>query len=130
MTLTTVETWLTRFVASALERDLAAHMAMISRDVLVFGVPGFETLGYDDWYRQCEHEFPLGLLRELGYSKARIRTADDARILFTALETTRTADDGGGTQGVEMLLQREGDTWLLKQLRLLPDDEARHAGLL
>jgi hypothetical protein len=29
-----------------------------------------------------------------------------------------------------MLLQREGADWKLKQLRLLPEDEARHAGLL
>ena len=36
----------------------------------------------------------------------------------------------GNRQGVEMLLQRDGGNWKLQQMRLLPDDEARHDGLL
>jgi len=130
MTQSTVTAWLERFVATALGRDLAGHMAMISPEVLVFGVPGFDTLDYDDWYRQCEHEFPQGLLTGLEYSAVNIRTASDDRILFKALESTTTADGGCRRQGVELLLQRDGDHWRLKQLRLLPQDEARHDGLL
>ena len=52
MTVKIVENWLEQFVSTALEGGLAAHMAMISRDVLVFGVPGFDALEFDDWYRQ------------------------------------------------------------------------------
>ena len=130
MTEKIVENWLEQFVSTALEGDLAAHMAMISRDVLVFGVPGFDALEFDDWYRQCEHEFPQGLLSDLGYSAPDIRTASEERILFKSLETTRSTDGGVNRQGVEMLLQRDGDDWKLKQMRLLPDDEARHDGLL
>ena len=114
----------------ALAGDLDGHMAMISPDVVVFGVPGFDTLGYEDWYRQCEHEFPQRLIRGLDYSGTRIRSVDDKRILFKSLETTRTADGGETAQGVEMLLQHEDSAWRLKQLRLLPEDEARHDGLL
>jgi len=125
-----VDTWLQAFVESAMQRDLSGHMAMISPQVTVFGVPGFETLGYQDWYRQCEHEFPQGLIAAIAYSKVDIRMADDARILFKALETTQTADGDHMAQGVEMLLQREGGAWLLQQLRLLPVDEARHDRLL
>jgi hypothetical protein len=130
MTGKTVATWLERFVETALARDLAGHMAMISPAVLVFGVPGFDTLDYDDWYRQCAHEFPQGLLTGLGYSAVTIRTASDERILFKALETSESADGAVSRQGVEMLLEHEDGTWRLKQLRLLPDDEARHDGLL
>ena len=130
MTRETVDPWLARFVATALAHDLEGHMAMISPQVLVFGVPGFDTLGYDDWYRQCEHEFPQGLITALAYDKVNVRTADPQRILFKALETTATADGGHTAQGVEMLLQREEGEWKLKQLRLLPQDEARHDGLI
>lgn len=125
-----VDAWLQRFVETALERDLSGHMAMISPQVLVFGVPGFDTLDYQDWYRQCEHEFPQGLITAIAYSKVDVRMSGDDRILFKALETTQTADGGNLSQGLEMLLQREGDAWRLKQLRLLPEDEARHDGLL
>lgn len=132
MTRSIVDSWLARFVSTALAHDLAGHMAMISPQVLVFGVPGFDTLDYDDWYRQCEHEFPQGLLTGLRYDAVDVRTADDARILFHALETSETADGTVNRQGVEMLLERAaGDAdWQLKQLRLLPEGEARHHGLL
>ena len=126
----TVASWLQDFVTTALAGDLDGHMGMISPDVMVFGVPGFDTLDYDDWYRQCEHEFPQRLIRALDYRGTRIRSADDSRILFKSLETTRTADGGEIAQGVEMLLQQEAGVWRLKQLRILPEDEARHDGLM
>lgn len=130
MTAAILDNWLETFVATALARDLAGHMALISPEVLVFGVPGFDTLGYDDWYRQCEHEFPQGLISDIGYTKINVRTADAQRILFKSLETTQTTDGGQISQGVEMLLQNDDGEWRLKQLRLLPEDEARHDGLL
>jgi ketosteroid isomerase-like protein len=125
-----VDSWLEQFVATALARDLDAHMAMISQKVMVFGVPGFDTLGYADWYSQCAHEFPQGLISALEYSRVKPRTASGDSILFKSLETTRTSDGGTLAQAVEMLLQREGDDWKLTQLRMLPEDEARHDGLL
>ncbi len=125
-----VDDWLDRFIKTALDRDLEAHMRLISPEVLVFGVPGFETLDYDDWHRQCEHEFPQGLMKEISYDRRQIRTADEQHVLFKALETTCATDGTRIAQGVELLLQRNGDEWLLKQLRVLPEDEARHDGLL
>ena len=130
MTDAVVKSWLDQFVATALARDLQGHMAMISPQVMVFGVPGFDTLGYDDWYRQCEHEFPQGLITALDYSRLKLRTASGDSILFKALETTQTEEGGSLAQAVEMLLQREGGDWKLKQLRMLPEDEARHDGLM
>ncbi len=125
-----VNDWLERFVGSALAYDLRSHMAMISPEVLVFGVPGFDSLDYDDWYRQCEHEFPQGLITGLSYDKVNIRTASDEDILFKSLETTQTSDGGRVAQPVEILLHNDGDTWRLKQMRLLKEDEARHDGLV
>lgn len=125
-----VDSWLERFVATALARDLEGHMAMISPQVMVFGVPGFESLGYDDWYKQCEHEFPQGPITGLEYSQPKLRTAGERDILFKSLETTRTSDGGTLVQAVEMLLQLDGESWKLKQLRMLPEDEALHDGLL
>jgi len=123
-----VNTWLRQFVATALAGDLQGHMAMISDEVVVFGVPGFDTVGYNDWYRQCEHEFPQRLIKGLEYTRTKVRSSGEDRIMFRSLETTRTADGGSLAQGVEMLLERKGSDWKLKQLRILPEDEARHVG--
>ena len=130
MTRTVIDTWLQEFVRSALAHDLEAHMALISPDVAVFGVPGFDSLGYQDWYRQCAHEFPQGLLADMSYSKIAVRTTDSQHILFKALESTRTSQGEHIAQGVEMLLQYAGNGWKLKQLRLLTDDESSHDGLI
>ena len=47
--------------------DLNSHMNLISKDVSVFGVPGFEVITYDDWYQQCEYEFTNKLLKQVSY---------------------------------------------------------------
>ncbi|MGD8957472.1 MAG: nuclear transport factor 2 family protein [Chromatiaceae bacterium] len=125
-----VEDWLANFRQTALAHDLQGHMALISPQVTVFGVPGFDTLGYEDWYKQCAHEFPQGLIVALDYSRIVVRTANQSQILFKALETTATADGGQISQAVEMLLQRDDGAWQLRQLRILPTDEARHDGLV
>ncbi len=130
MTDDVVQDWLANFRQTALARDLEGHMAMISPQVTVFGVPGFDTLEYEDWYKQCSHEFPQGLIVALDYSRIAVRTANELQILFKALETTATAEGGQISQAVEMLLQRDEDSWRLKQLRILPADEARHDGLV
>lgn len=125
-----VDHWLDSFSSSALAYDLQAHMSHIAEDVAVFGVPGFDTLGYDDWYRQCEHEFPQQLIRELQYSAPIIRVQNKQSILFKTLETTQTKDGGELVQPLEMLIEQRDGTWLLKQLRILGEDEARSASLI
>jgi len=126
----TITPWLQSFAQTAVEQNLTAHMAHISKEVGVFGVPGFDVLGYDDWFKQCEHEFPQGLIKALSYPNPKIRTSTDEQILFVVLETMSMANGGSSSQALEMLLQKEGDKWLLKQLRMLPEDEARHHGLI
>ena len=42
--------------------DFNAHMNLISKDVSVYGVPGFEVITYKDWFNQCKHEFDNKLL--------------------------------------------------------------------
>lgn len=125
-----VTQWLQQFVATAVAGNLDGHMAMISPEVMVFGVPGFDTLGYEDWHSQCAHEFPQRLIKSMDYSEPMIRVADEQHILFKSLERTHTADGQLIAQPVEMLLQQADRQWKLQQLRLLPDDEARHDGLV
>lgn len=125
-----VNHWLDSFSSSALAYDLQAHMSHIAEDVAVFGVPGFESLSYDDWYRQCEHEFPQQLIRKLQYSDPIIRVQNDQSILFKTLETAQTKDGGQVVQPLELLIEQRDGTWLLKQLRILGEDEARSGGLL
>lgn len=121
-----IENWLASFADTALRGDLDGHMAHISPAVQVFGVEGFDTLGFEDWRQQCAHEFPQQVIQELRYQNPRLRSQSATQVLFVIDEQMLTRDGQRLTQPLEMLLQKQQDTWLLRQLRLLSADEAQH----
>lgn len=104
--------------------DHSAHMALISRSVNVFGVPGFEVIGYEDWARQCQHEFTNKLLKRVHYEGARVISSTPSRILFKTIETTEGTDGTRNHHGLEVLIEKESDgIWRVTQERILPDEE-------
>lgn len=62
MSVNTAEDMLAPLAGTANAHDYNANMALISTTVNVFGVPDFTVIGYDDWTRQCQHEFAQGFL--------------------------------------------------------------------
>jgi ketosteroid isomerase-like protein len=104
--------------------DLEAHMNLISKDVSVYGVPGFEVIGYDDWFNQCEHEFENKLLKKVSYEGLNILAQTPDRVMFKSLETIEGSDGSVHTSGIEFILQKEEDgQWRVSQERILADDE-------
>ena len=111
--------------------DHAAHMKLISQDVQVFGIPGFDVIGYSDWFSQCEHEFAEKLIREARYQGLKIRQSNDSQIMFLTNETIIAADGSTDTHPIEVVLTKEDDGhWRVTQERLLSDEEARHLGII
>lgn len=125
-----VQRWLDTLSSTTIAGDLDRHMALISQKLQLFGVPGFDTLGYDDWKKQCAHEFPQRMVSDIHYGPVKIRTASDEHILFSAHEHIETRDGERIKQAVEMLLSLEDDgQWRLTQQRILDAAEAAHLGL-
>ena len=121
-----IQTWLAQISATVAAHDHAAHMQLISRDVSLLGVPGFEQIGFEDWSKQCQHEFTNALIRRVDYGKVRVRAATDNRIMFMTYETVTASDGSVNAQGIECLLAREADgQWRLLQERILSPDETR-----
>jgi len=118
--------WLADIVRTAQQRDHLAHMNLISKSVSVTGIPGFESIGYEDWAKQTQHEFKQGVIADIHYTGLKIRAATDARIMFVTHESI-TADDGTQiAQGIECLLEKEADgQWRLVQQRVLGTEETR-----
>jgi ketosteroid isomerase-like protein len=101
-----------------------SHMDLISKDVSVYGVPGFDVIGYDDWARQCQHEFDEGLLKRVSYEGLSVVTATPGNVLFKTTETVEGTDGSVNCQGVEILIRKEADgKWRVLQERILADDE-------
>ena len=116
--------FLDQMVQTANALDLEAHMNLISRDVSVFGVPGFEVIGYDDWYNQCQHEFENKLLKQVSYKGLNVLAETPDKIMFKSVETVEGADGTVNSNGVEFIIQMEEDgQWRVSQQRVLPEEE-------
>jgi len=104
--------------------DLDAHMNLISKEVSVYGVPGFEVITYDDWFNQCKHEFENKLLKKVSYEGLNILAQTPERVMFKSLETVEGSDGSINTSGIEFIIQKEEDgQWRVAQERILPEDE-------
>lgn len=122
-----VNTWLTAIVDTASQHDHTAHMNLISKNISLSGVPGFENIGFDDWSNQCKDEFEIKLISEIKYQGLKIRAATDSRIMFITEETVIANDGTQNQHGIECLLDVEDDgTWRLSQQRVLTEDETAH----
>ena len=125
------EQWLLDIAHTANAKDFTAHMELISRRVNLQGVPGFETIGYEDWARQCQYEFENNILKSVRYDGFKLVADTSERIMFKTFETVEAMDGTINAQGVEMLLEKEDDgKWRLVQERVLPSDEAAHDNLI
>lgn len=101
-----------------------SHMDLISKQVSVYGVPGFEVIGYDDWARQCQYEFDEGLLQRVSYKGLQVVTATLGNVLFKTTETVEGTDGTVNRQGVEILIRKEDDgKWRVLQERILDANE-------
>ena len=105
----------------------SSHMDLISKEVSVYGVPGFDVIGYDDWARQCKHEFDEGLLKQVSYEGLRVVTLTPGNVLFKTTETVEGTDGTVNRQGVEILIRKEADgKWRIVQERILAESEMEY----
>ena len=119
-----IKTFLSDMAQTASQHDLEKHMNLISKQVEVFGVPGFETISYDDWFRQCENEFKEKLIKSVTYENIDIIDSDESIIMFKTIEHIETKDKAKKTSNVLIAITNEDDgKWRVTQERILPTDE-------
>ncbi len=123
--------WLEASALTATKRQLDAHFALISKNVRVTGVPGFESISYTDWKNQCKTDFEEGLLEGVSYDGLKLLATNEKQIMFKTVETIFVNDGTRKAQGVEILLTHESDgMWRVTQERVLTDGECIHDGLM
>ncbi len=119
------EQWLTTAAESAGQKDLKVHMGMISKRVSVQGVPGFDNIDYDTWYKQCRHQFENAMIKSIAYKGFNLISATETQINFTVYETVVGSDGTLNEQIVEKSLEKEDDdVWRLVQERVLIENDA------
>ena len=118
-----IENFLTEMAKTASQHDLEKHMNLISKEVEVFGVPGFETISYDDWFRQCESEFKEKLIETVSYETIDIIDSAESVIMFKTIEHIETKDNTKNTTNVLIAITLEDDgKWRVTQERILPKE--------
>lgn len=123
--------WMDNCCQTIQKYDHAAHMNLISKDVQVFGVTGYDMIGYEDWFSQCEYEFNEKLIQQASYSGLKIRQSNNEQIMFLTNETICATDGTVDTHPIEIVLSQEDDgLWRVTQERLLSSEEANHLGIL
>ncbi len=123
--------WLIDAAATANAKNHHAHMDLISQKVNLLGVPGFESIGYEQWSAQCKHEFENNLIKHVRYDGLQLIVTKNIRIMFKTHETVEGANGEINAQGIEVLIEKESDNkWRLVQERILPPEETTHDKLL
>ncbi len=118
--------WMDSCCQTIKDYDHAAHMNLISKQVKVLGVPGYDVISYADWYSQCEYEFSEKLIDQTSYQGLKIRDSDANRVKFLTNETIHTNDGTVESNPIEVLLAKEDDDqWRVIEERLLSREEAR-----
>lgn len=122
--------WLDASALTATNKQFDEHFNLISKKVRVTGVPGYESISYDDWARQSKQEFKDNVLDKVEYDGLKMSAHNDTQIMFKTVESIFASDGTHRAHGVEILLEKEEDgVWRVLQERVMVDDETKHAGL-
>jgi hypothetical protein len=123
--------WLDASARTATNKQFDAHFDLISKKVRVSGVPGYESISYDDWARQSKQEFKDNVLKSVSYKGLLISANNEKQIMFKTLESIMTNNGADRSHGVEILLEKEEDgVWRVIQERVMTTDETKHFGLI
>lgn len=122
--------WMDKCCQTIKQYDHDAHMDLISEDVQVLGVPGYDVISYSDWYSQCEYEFREKLIAETSYQGLKVQEGNTDEVIFLTTETVRTNDGTVDSHPIEVVLNRESDgIWRVTRERLLSKLEAGEMGI-
>lgn len=101
--------WLDELTYSAATWNLDAHMALVSRQVKVLGIPGADSIDYPGWKQRRHNEFSKKLLRSLSYRLIDILSHAEDSLLFTVIETMKSSRGETITVDKAINLRCEGD---------------------
>ena len=106
MSIEIVKTFLQNMSDTATVTKLDVHLDLISKDVQLFGFPGFDVTGFSNWTAQCKREFSEGFIKDVSYEGLKIITSNEKCIMFKTIE----AADGKKRDG-DRSRSGEGRRW-------------------
>ena len=96
-----IRKWLSNITETVKAKDLEKHMALVSENVAVYGLPSGKTLSYADWRKRRKSEFQRDLIKDLKYDNLKIKTFGLRRLIFDIEEIM------DGTNGDLAIIQKQ-----------------------
>lgn len=115
---TIIHAWLQEFSASANSGDLDKHLAMVSNQLLVFGVSKKGFLDYTEWMKRRRNDLKQGRLLRINYRNISHQPAQANRLVFDVEETLKNTTGESFVIAKTMTLIQEDDRWLLTDERI------------
>ena len=107
----TAQAWFAGMSASIKAQDLHAHMAHVSKKVLVYGMPSKELIKYKEWRSRRRNEFENNEIISLNYQGLRIINATQRRLSFTTTEVLVGKDGKMVWLDKKIILELEDQQW-------------------
>lgn len=104
-----VQQWLDDLAYSAATWNLDAHMELVSKNVVVFGVPGIEKIDYLGWEKRRRNEFNNKLLYSLNHQNPQVLSERPGLITFSVQELMRDRSKQSIELAKEVTLHQEED---------------------
>ena len=119
--------WMRETSETLANYDVSGHLNLISKKVVVHGVPKLGAIDYKDWAAQVKHEFAEKLIKSVDYQGAQIRAENATSIMFLTRERIVASDGSVHENELEVVLSKEEDgVWRVIQERILDADEMQH----
>lgn len=107
-----IRKWLSNITETVKTKDLDNHMALVSENVMVYGMPSGKTLSYADWRKRRESEFNRNLIKAISYDNLQIKNFGLRRLIFTIQEVMDgTSGDLAIINKQVVLEQAEDNQW-------------------
>ena len=81
-----IRKWLSNITETVKAKDIQKHMDLVSKNVMVYGLPGGKDLNYDDWLKRRKSEFKRDLIKNLAYDKLKVKNYGLRRLIFSIEE--------------------------------------------
>jgi len=101
--------WLNRFSFSAATWNLDEHMALISQEVEVHGLPAAGIVDYAGFKRRRHNEFQKKLLQSITHKGLQLLDSNTEHITFSVKETLKSTRGESFMLDKEIRLRREND---------------------
>ena len=105
-----IRKWLSNITETVKNKDLDKHMALISENVMVYGLPNGKTLSYADWEIRRKNEFQRNLIKEIAYNNLKIKNIGLRRLIFDIDEIIDGTSGDFAFVQKQIILEEEQDS--------------------